>query len=232
MNIAVIPARGGSKRIARKNIRVFAGRPIIGWSIDAALASDLFDRVIVSTDDEEIAQTASAHGAEVPFIRPEALSGDHTGTLEVIQHAANLLAERGVSPDLICCIYATAAFVNPADLAGARSLLMDSGFNYVFAAARLPASVLRSFQRAQDGSMQLNFPQYRLSRSQDLPPVYHDAGQFYWGRASAWREGRPIFGARTGFVELPQSRVQDIDTEEDWVTAERMFQEMRAGDEI
>jgi N-acylneuraminate cytidylyltransferase len=231
VNLAVIPARGGSKRIPRKNIRPFGGRPMIAWSIEAASASGLFDRVIVSTDDEEIADCARSHGAEVPFTRPPELSDDHAGTLEVVRHAVERTVEEGARPEAVCCLYATAPFVTAEDLAAARAMLMDGDFNYVFAAARFPCPVQRGFTRSPAGTMELLFPEHRLTRSQDLPPVYHDAGQFYWGRTEAWLEGRAIFGERSGFVELPSWRVQDIDTPEDWTKAEQMLEILKRADD-
>lgn len=227
MNLAVIPARGGSKRIPGKNIRDFAGRPMIEWPIAAARASGLFDRILVSTDSGEVAAVAEKAGVDVPFVRPPELSGDHCGTLEVITHAALWAEEEGLAPDAICCLYATAVFVGPEDLARGRAKLDDGGWDYVFAAGRFAQPVQRAFVKADDGAMVLLFPEHRLTRSQDLPAVYHDAGQFYWGRADAWREGRPIFGPRTSFIELPAGRVQDIDTPEDWTMAEHLFGLMR-----
>lgn len=227
MNLAVIPARGGSKRIPRKNVLPFAGRPMIAWSIAAAHDSGLFERIIVSTDSAEVAEVAREAGAETPFERPAELSDDHCGTLEVITHAARWASEAGLRPEAICCLYATAPFVAPADLEAGLEELRRGGWDYVFAAGRLPQPVHRSFVRSDDGAMELLFPEHRLTRSQDLPPVYHDAGQFYWGRADAWLEGRPIFGPRTAFIELPPGRVQDIDTPEDWTMAERMFENLR-----
>lgn len=223
MNLAVIPARGGSKRIPRKNVRPFAGRPMIAWSIDAARKSGLFGRVIVSTDSEEVAEVAREAGAEVPFVRPPELSDDHCGTLEVITHAARWARDEGLAPEAICCLYATAALTQPGDLRASLDVLEGGGWDYVFAAGRFSQPVQRAFLKACGGEMELLFPDHRLTRSQDLPPVYHDAGQFYWGRFYAWLEGRPIYGPRTSFVELPPERVQDIDTPEDWTQAERLF---------
>lgn len=231
MNIAVIPARGGSKRIPRKNARPFAGRPMIAWSIEAAAQSGLFDRIIVSTDDAEIATIAADCGAEVPFVRPPGLSGDLTGTLEVIEHAARWAVEAGLQPSALCCLYATAPFVVPADLAAARERLSTGEFDYVFAAARFSYPVQRGFTRAADGTAALLFPEHRLTRSQDLQPVYHDAGQFYWGLTQAWLESRAILGDRSGFVELPPWRVQDIDTPEDWTMAEHLHEILKRADD-
>jgi pseudaminic acid cytidylyltransferase len=230
LNLAVIPARGGSKRIPRKNVRPFRGKPMIAWSIEAALGCGLFGRVIVSTDDPEIAEAARAHGAEAPFVRPAELSDDHAGTLEVVRHAAAWAVEAGSRPEAVCCLYATAPFITAADLAAARETLAGGAFDYVFAAVRYDHPVQRAFTRAAGGAMAMLFPQHRLSRSQDLAPVYHDAGQFYWGRTEAWLEGRAIFGDRSGFIELPSWRVQDIDTPDDWTRAEHLHEIIERSD--
>lgn len=227
MNLAVIPARGGSKRIPRKNILPFAGRPMLAWSVAAARDSGLFERIIVSTDSPEVAKVALEAGAEVPFERPAELSNDHCGTLEVITHAARWAADQGMAPEAICCLYATAPFVVPADLQCGLEALKRGGWDYVFAAAKFSQSVHRAFLKSQDGAMELLFPEQRLTRSQDLPPVYHDAGQFYWGGTGAWLEGRSIFGPTTAFIELPPGRVQDIDTPEDWTMAEHLIKNLR-----
>jgi pseudaminic acid cytidylyltransferase len=223
VNIAVIPARGGSKRVPRKNIRPFAGRPMIAWPIEAARSSGLFEHIVVSTEDEEIATLARELGAEAPFVRPAELADDHSGTLEVMAHAAAWAAAQGWAVEAICCLYATAPFTTPADLASARSKLADEGWDYVLAASRCPCA-LRSFRRAPDGAMEMLFPEHIPTRSQDLPDLYQDVGQYYWGRFDAWLEGRPIYGERTSFVELPPWRAQDIDTPEDWTMAEYLFE--------
>jgi pseudaminic acid cytidylyltransferase len=227
VNLAVIPARGGSKRIPRKNILAFGGRPMIAWSIETAWNSGLFDRVIVSTDCDEVADVARKSGADVPFKRPAELSDDHCGTLEVITHAAQWAVGAGAAPKSICCIYATAPFVQADDLQCGLAEMTQRGWDYVFAAARFQQPVYRSFSRSEDGSMEMVFPEHRLTRSQDLPAVYFDAGQFYWGATDTWRRGAPIFGSRTSFVELPADRVQDIDTPDDWAEAERLFERLK-----
>lgn len=224
MKAAIIPARGGSKRIPRKNIRPFAGRPIIHHVIATAQASGLFDRIVVSTDDAEIAEVARAGGAETPFARPAAIADDHADTASVIAHALRSLAEGGTPVTLACCLYPTAPMVQAGDLAAALALIEgDAGVDYAFSAARFSYPVQRGFERTADGGVVPLYPEHRLTRSQDLPPVYHDAGQFYWGRADAWEQGRPIFSAASRIVELPPWRTQDIDTEEDWQMAERLF---------
>lgn len=222
MKIAVIPARGGSKRIPRKNIRMFAGRPIIAWSISAALQSKLFDIVCVSTDDEEIASIARRFGADVPFIRPSALSDDYTGTDAVVAHAIQVLG--GVAGvELACCIYATAPFVTPESLTRGYQTLIESRKQFAFSVTTYPFPVQWALRLTPDNGVEPISPSALKRRSQDLEEAYHDAGQFYWGRADAFVAGKPFFTADAAPVILPRYEVQDIDTEEDWVRAEAMF---------
>lgn len=229
MRAAVIPARGGSKRIPRKNVRNFAGKPMIAHSIEVALASKLFDRVIVSTDDEEIVAVSRAHGAEVPFIRPASLADDYSGTTPVVAHAVEWLQRQGgIDPEAVCCIYATAPFVTVHDLAQGLSQLLNGSWDYVFSATTYSSPVFRSFRRSSPGGLEMLFPRHFETRSQDLDEVFHDAGQFYWGRARAWIEQREIFGAKSDVVPLPRWRVQDIDTPEDWERAERLHKSLSA----
>jgi pseudaminic acid cytidylyltransferase len=220
VRLAVIPARGGSKRIPRKNIRPFAGKPMIAHPVGCALGSGLFDRVVVSTDDDDIAEVAREYGAEVPFKRPAALSDDHAGTTEVIAHAVQWAVDAGLEPTSVCCIYATAPFVRAEDLAQGRALLESGAWQYVFSATRFSFPIFRSIRTRADGGIEMFFPEHFKTRSQDLPEALHDAGQFYWGKASAWLEHRRIFDASSTIVALPPWRVQDIDTEEDWERAE------------
>ena len=227
MNIAIIPARGGSKRIPRKNVRPFSGRPMIAWPIAAAAASGLFDHILVSTDDADIADVARQAGAEVPFTRPEELADDHTGTTDVVVHALTWAIEAGWPIEAASSIYATAAFVSAGDVVAARRLLSPE-CDYAFAAVRYGHPPQRGFVRAADGSPRLLQPEHQATRTQDLPAVYHDAGQFYWGTPKAWLERRPFFGARTRFIELPPWRAQDIDREDDWAMAEQLFAAMQA----
>ena len=226
-DVAIIPARGGSKRIPRKNIRDFAGRPIIAYSIDAALRSELFARVLVSTDDPEIAEVARGCGAETPFLRPAALADDHTGTLAVVQHALGWLAEAGEAVRWACCIYATAPFLQPEHLRAARDQLAASGKSYVFTVTSFPAPVQRALRLTAAGEVEALYPQHRQTRSQDLEPAYHDAGQFYFGTAAAWQRGDAIFSPASLPLILPRHLVQDIDTDEDWRRAELMYAAQR-----
>ena len=222
MKVAVIPARGGSKRIPRKNIREFAGKPMIAHSIDCARQSGLFERLIVSTDDEEIAQVARQFGAEVPFLRPEELSDDHTGTTEVIAHAIEYLQSQGATLSGVCCIYATAPFIRQEDLKEGLAVLEAGNWKYVFSATTFAFPIFRSFRKNAEGGLEMFFPEHFTTRSQDLPEALHDAGQFYWGRPQAWLDHTRIFDKWSTAVIIPRWRVQDIDTEEDWLRAELM----------
>lgn len=223
MRLAVIPARGGSKRIPRKNIRNFCGKPMIAWSITAALESGCFDRVIVSTDDAEIAETSRCYGAEVPFIRPEALSGDHAGTVPVIAHAINWQSQTGPAPEVVCCLYATAPFVRPSDLMQGLHILETFNCDYAFSVTSYAFPIQRALRIDDDGLTQMHYPEHAHTRSQDLEEMWHDAGQFYWGRADAWLAGKPVLSGNSAPVVLPRYLVQDIDTPEDWIRAELMF---------
>lgn len=223
MRVAIIPARGGSKRIPRKNIRPFCGRPMIARSIDAALNSGCFDRILVSTDDAEIAEVARACGAETPFVRPAELSEDYTGTIPVIAHAIEWLRRQGEQPTEVCCLYATAPFVRADDLRRGLELLNQTGCDYAFSVTSYVFPIQRAIRITVTGRVEMFNPELVNTRSQDLEETWHDAGQFYWGRAEAWLAGRPIFTSDTVPVILPRHRVQDIDTEEDWERAELLF---------
>lgn len=228
MKLAIIPARGGSKRIPRKNIKPFCGKPMIAWSIEAALQSACFDRVIVTTDDDEIASVARQHGAEVPFVRPAELSDDHTGTIPVIRHTIDWCNQQGYSVRQACCLYATAPFVTAEDLGRGLAILQSSSCDYAFSVTSYPFPIQRAIRINRDGRVEMFNPEHFNTRSQDLEEAFHDAGQFYWGRAEAWLQGKPIFCPDALPVALPRHRVQDIDTEEDWVRAEWLFKAMRA----
>lgn len=228
MNIAIIPARGGSKRIPRKNIKPFCGKPMIAWSIEAARESDCFQHVIVSTDDGDIADVARAHGAEVPFMRPAELADDYTTTIPVIKHAIIECRRTGIDPEFVCCVYATAPLLSANDLRSAFDRLRESGAAYAFAVTRFDYPIQRSLRIDDDGRVNMFHPEHYTTRSQDLTPAYHDAGQFYWGKTAAWLDGLPLFGNQSVAINLPRDRVQDIDTPEDWRRAERMFEPNRS----
>ena len=227
MKIAIIPARGGSKRIARKNIKIFCGKPMIAWSIEAAKESLLFDRIIVSTDDAEIAGVAKLWGAEVPFMRPAELSDDLTGTTPVIAHAINWLQDHDEMPSAVCCIYATAPFVQASDITKALAKLEDGAWQFVFSATTFEYPIFRAIEQQAGGKLKMFFPEYFHSRSQDLPEAIHDAGQFYWGLPQAWLKNIRIFDRWSSVVLLPRWRVQDIDTPEDWERAELLAKLMK-----
>jgi pseudaminic acid cytidylyltransferase len=222
MRLALIPARGGSKRVPRKNVRLFHGKPMIAYSIETALSSGLFDNVIVSTDDEEIADVALNAGAEVPFRRPKGLSDDYTPTVPVIRHALNWAESEGLQPTEVCCLYATAPFTTVGDLTQARDRL-TKGTDFVFAAARFTFPVQRGLLLDDDGFVKPLFPGCITLRSQELFEVFHDAGQFYWGWPASFQTIDVIFTARARPFLMPPQRVQDIDTLEDWQRAERLY---------
>lgn len=227
MRVAIIPARGGSKRIPRKNIKLFAGLPIIAHSIKAAQESELFDRIIITTDDEEIADVARSFGAEIPFMRPKELSDDHTATISVIAHAVQTLQKQFVI-DTACCIYATAPFIRPEDIKSAYNALITHNKHYAFPVTTFPFPIQRSVKRDKEGNIKMFWPEHFATRSQDLEEAYHDAGQFYWGTADAWLSGKPIFSDAATSIILSRHLVQDIDTPEDWVRAELMHKTLFA----
>lgn len=226
MRLAVIPARGGSKRIPRKNIKIFGGKPMIAWSIEAALQSSCFDRVIVSTDDVEIAEVARAYGAEVPFMRPAELSDDNTATAPVIAHAIAWHNSYDKQVDAVCCIYATAPFVSARNLQQGLQILQDSGADFAFSVTSYSFPIQRAIRITSNQRVEMFQPEHFSTRSQDLEEAWHDAGQFYWGTANAWLAQKPLFSHDSAPVLLPRHRVQDIDTLEDWARAELMFKAM------
>lgn len=226
MSVCIIPARGGSKRIPRKNIRAFCGRPMISWPIRAAIDSGCFDRIVVSTDDDEIADVAKECGAEVPFRRSADLADDHTPTIPVIADAINRLAIADRTP--VCCLYATSPFVIPADLCAGLDRLRETGAPFVLSVTTYAFPIQRALRRDASGVVEMFDPAQMQTRSQDLEEAWHDAGQFYWGHAESWKSGRGIFEAGAQGLPLPRHRVQDIDTEEDWRRAELMFQARQA----
>lgn len=227
MKLAVIPARGGSKRIPRKNIKPFGGRPMIAWSIEAARESDCFDRILVSTDDAEIAEVAKAEGADVPFFRPSELSDDNTPTLPVIAHAVNWQNQNGPQAVEVCCIYATAPFIDPQDLRRGLSILSDSDADYAFSVTSYAFPIQRALRITSHDRVEMFDPSKFETRSQDLEEGWHDAGQFYWGRTDAWLAQKTLFAHWSAPVVVPRHRVQDIDTLEDWTRAELMLRSLQ-----
>ena len=223
MKIAIIPARGGSKRIPRKNIKPFHGKPLIAYSIEAAIKSQCFDKIIVSTDDDEIAKVALEYGAEVPFIRPAAISDDHATTMDVINHAIIWCKEHEFEVSHVCCIYATAPFISSDAVKSGLISLIEGKFNYAFSATSFPFPIQRALKIQSNGSTAMFQPEHANTRSQDLEEAYHDAGQFYWGTAEAFLNKKAIFSDNSFAIVLPRNTVQDIDTPEDWDNSQAMF---------
>ncbi len=219
--IAVITARGGSKRIKGKNIRSFCGKPIICYSIEAALESGIFEEVMVSTDSKEIAEIAGAAGAKIPFMRSEATSGDHATTADVLKEVLDAYEKQGKSFSELCCIYPTAPFVTSQKLKEAYELLMSSDADGVMPVVRFSFPPQRA-NVIREGRLVYQYPEFRTARSQDLEPVYHDCGQFYFYKVTG-----TDFNVET-YVPLivPETEVQDIDNEDDWVIAEMKYRNM------
>jgi len=222
IKVAIIPARGGSKRIPHKNIKLFDGNPMISYSIRAAQESGVFDRTIVSTDSEEIAKVALQFGAEVPFLRPSDLSNDEAGTAPVLTHALKWLTDEGTPAQLACCLYATAPFVRPSDLKRGLQILMESQAATAFTVTSFPFPIFRGLKVTETGALAMFWPEHRNARSQDLPEAYHDAGQFYWLDVKRFIQEPNLYSVDARPIFLPRYLVQDIDTPEDWETAEHM----------
>lgn len=232
MKLAIIPARGGSKRIPRKNIKVFCGKPMIAYSIEAALKSGCFDRVIVTTDDEEIAEVSKSYGADIPFMRPNELADDYAGTLPVIKHAIEAMEKQGHSVTEVLCLYATAPFVQPYIITEAYQQLQDTQADYCFTVTSFVAPIQRAFKLTQENRLEMFEPEQFNKRSQDLEEAYHDAGQFYWGKAEAFKQQKPMLSKHASPYILPRYLVQDIDTLDDWKRAELMFAAMKAQENL
>jgi pseudaminic acid cytidylyltransferase len=227
--VAIIPARGGSKRIKQKNIKFFCGKEIIAWSIEAAIESCCFDRIIVSTDDEKIARVAKKYGVDAPFIRPAELSDDFSTTSDVVAHSIEWLTANEIEPKLVCCIYATAPFIEPKDILNGLDLLMKKQCDYVFPVTNYPFPIQRAVMIEENGNVKMFDPENYLIRSQDLIPSFHDAGQFYWGTAESWTYQKSIFSNSKSFpLILPSYRVQDIDNLDDWKRAEILYKALNS----
>lgn len=226
-NIAIIPARGGSKRIPGKNIKSFCGKPIIGYSIETALETKLFERIIVSTDDDEIAKIALEKGADVPFKRPPELSDDYATTIEVVKHAIHWLNKNDTIYDYACCIYATAPFIRDSDLKKSYDLLREnSDINFSFPITTFPSSIFRALKLTPNNRVKMFWPEHLNTRTQDLKEAYHDVGQFYWGKTQAFLKHNSIFKEDSRPVVIPRYLAQDIDTIEDWMQAELVFKSL------
>ena len=221
MNIAIIPARGGSKRIPRKNIKEFCGKPMIAYAISVAKKSGLFEHIVVSTDDEEIARIAKEWGAETPFVRPTELANDYTETVPVIAHAIEACRDLGWKFSQVCCIYPCVPFIQIEDLSGSLMSMNNSEEEFCFAVTEYPSAIQRALKQLNTGKMQPFYPEFELSRTQDLEPAFYDAGQFYWGTAYAWLSNSKIHSSSVGY-RIPSWRVVDIDTMEDWERAQQL----------
>ena len=218
--LCIIPARGGSKRIPKKNIRDFAGKPLIAHAISTALASGCYTRVVVSSDDEQIAEIARKHGAETPFLRDAELADDHTTTASVIEDAIKRI---GYSGEYACCLYPTAPLLLPADLAGSYRVLRESDATSLIAVTEYDFPPMRALALDKAGTVRFQFPEYALTRHQDVPRLVHDAGSFYWFRTSAFLESGKLIAADTLAYEMDRLRCVDIDTEDDWRLAEQLY---------
>ena len=223
MKVAIIPARGGSKRIPKKNIKNFCGKPIIGLTIDTIKKSKIFDKIIVSTDDNKIALIAKKYKAEVPFKRPSKLSGDKASTHAVIIHAISWLKKNGYKPAEVCCVYPTNPLLLKQDLKNSLKILKTKKWQYVFSATTFEYSIFRSIKKDKKNKLKMIFPKISNNRSQDIKDAYHDAGQFYWGYSNTWLTKKNIFHKNSKMILIPRWRVQDIDNKYDWKKAEIIY---------
>jgi len=230
MSLAVIPARGGSRRIHRKNIKKFCGKPIIAWTIAAARKSNCFERIIVSTEDSEIAEVAQQYGADVPFMRPLHLADDYCGTIPVVANAVEWMIGAGYHPKFTCCLYPTAPLISGEIIKTAFNKLLVNDNNFVFPVTTFPYPIQRALRVNEKGKLQMFSPELFNTRSQDLQAAYHDAGQFYWGKTQAWLTQDNIYTSNSDVVIMSRYRVQDIDTIEDWRQAELMFDLLNKSD--
>ena len=223
MNIAVIPARGGSRRIPRKSIKLFHGLPVIAYAIKAAKESEIFDEIFVSTDDEEIAEVARSFGATIPWMRSKDLSDDYATTVSVMQDAVKNLKANLIGLENICCIYPATPLLKPSFLLEGLKVLEDMDWSYVFSGIKASTPPQRFFSLGASKGVEMLFPKHEVTRTQDFADFYYDAGQFYWGRKSSWESGLPIFSSQSTILEIPNESAIDIDTPEDWHYAENLF---------
>ncbi|MBF9018678.1 MULTISPECIES: pseudaminic acid cytidylyltransferase [unclassified Oceanispirochaeta] len=221
-NICIIPARGGSKRIPRKNVKLFCGKPIIEYSIESALRSGLFDEVMVSTDDVEISNLAINCGAKVPFLRSKITSNDFASTVDVLEEVLLNYKKKGLTFDNCCCLYATAPFITDKILNETFSFISKSKYSSVLPVIKYSHPIQRAFID-NDGYLEYKSPEYQNSRTQDLQPMYHDSGQFYWFNVTHFIKNKLIITDNTHGFEIPESKVRDIDTLEDWKIAEVLY---------
>lgn len=228
-SLAIITARGGSKRIPRKNIKDFLGKPIIAYSIEAALGSGVFDEVMVSTDDKEIAEIAEKFGAKVPFMRSEATSNDYATTADVLSEVIDMYKKVGKSFDTVCCIYPTAPFITSAKLKEAVEQLKKSDADALIPVVRFGFPPQRGFV-INDGNLKFQYPEFAMTRSQDLEPIYHDCGQFYIFNTEAFRKEKKLVMERTVPFIISETEVQDIDNETDWLIAEEKYRRLVKGE--
>ena len=224
-SVCIITARGGSKRIPRKNVREFCGKPMLAYSVECALESGIFDTVMVSTDDAEIAEVARAYGAEVPFMRSEATSNDYATTADVLREVLGEYKARGREFDTMCCLYPTAPFVRASELKEAAAMI-EAGATSVIPVTSFDFPPLRGFKVGEDGSLAYAFPEYATTRSQDLPEMVHDCGRFYFMDVEAFGKSNSIVTERSTSLRIPCALVQDIDTPEDWEIAEQKYKAM------
>ena len=226
-HVAILPARSGSSRIPLKNIREFVGIPIIGRVINTLKESNIFDRIIVSTDSEDVMEVAKLFGAEIPFVRPKYISDNKTGTSSVIKHALRELEITNESHGInVCCVYPTAALMTISDLLVAKRFVEQIKWRYIFAATKInETSALRAFIKNKNGALSMLAPQYQEYNSQDLPHLYTDCGFFYWATINNWLSYETTFDSFSNFVEIPEMRGVDINTEQDWHLAEKSFLE-------
>ena len=221
MNIAIITARGGSKRIPKKNIKKFCGKPIIYWVIKAVKKSKIFDKIIVSTDSEKIAKIVKKYNVDVPFIRPKKFSGDSVSTLKVMIHGIKWLIQNNCKPSYICCIYPTAAFIRPVDILKGYKAIKKNKNSFIFSGSSFVSSVSRSFYRTSKNKLKMLFPKNSFKRTQDIKKIYYDTGQFYWGSKNSWLTKKTILNNSSDIVYIPKWIAIDIDTHEDWQKAEK-----------
>jgi len=223
MKLAIIPARSGSKRIKNKNIKKFLGKPIISYSIEQIKKSKIFDKIIVSTDSDNIAKISEKYGAEILFKRPKNISNDHANTRDVIAHTIKWVEKNITKPTSICCIYPTAPLLQASDLINSYKLFKTKKWDYVFSATEFSYPIQRAFYQNENGGIKMFQKKNYLKRSQDLKKSYHDAGQFYWGKYDAWLSKKILFDKYSKFYHMPKLRVQDIDNINDWKIAEKLY---------